>query len=110
VQANLVVRIKHIRLLKGINQYDIGQAVGLTQAAYSNIENGKRGLTIDMFVKITRQLEVDPGILLNEVLDDELLDKWPSVLPPESPIAIEDPEEVEPGQLGRLLLMGLARR
>jgi len=60
-------RIKKIRLKKGLNQVDIYSKIGLSSSYYSEIENGKKNVTIETLEKICKVL----GLSLSEFFSDD---------------------------------------
>lgn len=57
------LRIKEIRLKKGIQQKEMSEQLGITQSAYSKIENGKVVCTLPMLCQIADILAVCPQTL-----------------------------------------------
>lgn len=56
-------RIKELRKALGLTLEKFGAKLGVTKTAISNIENGNRGLTDQMFLSICREYNVNPGWL-----------------------------------------------
>lgn len=58
-----------MRKAKGMTQKDVADAVGISQAYYNQIENGKRGgrMMIDIFAKLASAL----GLTLGEMMSAE---------------------------------------
>ena len=50
--------LKTLRITKGFSQQEISKAVGLSRAAYTNIENGKRNLTVKTAKKLGIILDI----------------------------------------------------
>ena len=50
-------RIKLIRIAKGFHQYDVAQAMGISQAHLSNIERGRNSTTLELLFKLSDLLE-----------------------------------------------------
>lgn len=50
--------LKTLRITKGFSQQEIAKAVGLSRAAYTNIENGKRNLTVKTAKKLGIILDI----------------------------------------------------
>lgn len=59
-------RIYQYRLRKGYTQQELASSCGLPQANLSNIEKGKRDLTVSTLVRIAASLGVKPSVLLEE--------------------------------------------
>lgn len=55
---------KDARLSKKLRQIDVANYLGITRSAYTNIENGKRGLDSEMLSKLADLLEVSTDYLL----------------------------------------------
>ena len=58
--------IVECRRLKGMSQADLAAKAGLAQANLSNIEKGKRDLTVSTLLRIARALEVKASTLIEE--------------------------------------------
>ena len=56
-------RVKELRKALGLTLEKFGANLGVTKVAISNIENGNRGLTDQMFLSICREYNVNPGWL-----------------------------------------------
>lgn len=54
-----MVWLKAMRERKNLSQGDVSEAVGITQASYSNIENGKRTPSVPVAKKIAAVLGFD---------------------------------------------------
>jgi transcriptional regulator with XRE-family HTH domain len=61
---NYQLKIKHLRELRNYTQEHMAHCLGLTQRAYSSIENGKTQLTIERLREITQILNVSIGDIL----------------------------------------------
>lgn len=57
--------VKELRQNKGFSQKDLADKVGLTQQAIALLENGKRKLEFELFIKILNEL----GTTTNELHD-----------------------------------------
>jgi len=56
--------LKHYREARGIKQAEVAKALGLTQSAYSRLENGDSAMSLTQLRQIARVIEVNPeGIL-----------------------------------------------
>ena len=51
--------LKNIRLAKGLTQEQVANAIGITRAAYGNIETGKRTPKPQLAQRIGKYLSVD---------------------------------------------------
>ena len=62
---NIGENIKTIRKTKGLTQKQLGQLLGVSQAAIGQFESGKSNLTIDTIKKIAEALEVSEYELMH---------------------------------------------
>lgn len=62
---NYQLKIKHLRELRNYTQEHMAHCLGLTQRAYSSIENGKTQLTIERLREISQILNVTIGDILD---------------------------------------------
>jgi len=69
VPNKVAERIKSFREKKNYTQTYLAEQLGMSQKAYSKIENGDTKLTVDHLLKISEVLEVN----LNELLNSESL-------------------------------------
>jgi len=61
-----VVNIRYVRERLGLKQGEVAKAVGVAQATYCNIENGKSAPSVDSAKKIGRVLGVDWWLLFED--------------------------------------------
>lgn len=66
-------RVKMLRLSKKLNQKQLGETIGLSLQAVSDIERGKRLTSIDKVVELASFFNVTTDYLLG--LSDELSNK-----------------------------------
>lgn len=59
-------RLRAIRIQRGLSQAELAEALGVTQPNISAVEIGRRGLTIQQLVRLTRALHVSPDEVLGE--------------------------------------------
>lgn len=59
-----MLKLKEIRLKKGLLQKDIAEILGITEASASRIETESRKLNQDQIVKLCLGLDVTPNELL----------------------------------------------
>ncbi|CDR30648.1 Predicted transcriptional regulator [Acholeplasma oculi] len=59
-----MLKLRDIRLSKGLKQQDIAEILGITQAAASRIESEERKLDQNQIIKLCLALEVTPDELL----------------------------------------------
>lgn len=52
------VRLKELRLKKGLTQTELGEKVGVKQSTFTNWENGKREPSFENLIKLADLLEV----------------------------------------------------
>lgn len=58
-QRALGRRIRTWRVRRQLSQASLAERTGVTQSTLSNYENGKRGLSVWVLMKIAEELEVD---------------------------------------------------
>lgn len=63
----ILERIKKIRNLRGVKQEYIALQMGMSQSAYSKIENGNQKLTFEVIGKIANTLNVS----INQLTDKD---------------------------------------
>ncbi len=56
--------IKQLRGQKGISQGDMAQAMGVSQAAWSKLENGKANLSTAQLAKVADRLGLSAGTIM----------------------------------------------
>lgn len=61
------IRLKEIRLEKGLSQGDVAKAIGISRSAYSNYEQGIREPSLAILVKICDFFDVSADYLLGRV-------------------------------------------
>ena len=64
--VNPGTRIYEYRLSQKISQANLAQKAGLAQANLSNIEKGKRDLTVATLLRIAAALEIKPSLLIEQ--------------------------------------------
>lgn len=62
--ARIGARIRRAREAHSVSQLELGEALELSQAAISNVENGTRPLRVDELITISRVLGEDPDYFL----------------------------------------------
>ena len=98
---DLGYRIKKVREEKNYSQTYLAQKLGITQKAYSNIENNQTRLTVDNLLRITQILEISinkilgydenpvynnfnthngEGIVINKLTSDKLIELYEKLL------------------------------
>jgi len=55
----ILKKIRITRLEKGLSQENMAEALGISQCAYSNLENGKTKLGIKCLKNISNILDID---------------------------------------------------
>lgn len=58
------MKLKELRLEKGLTQEEIAKILNVKQGTISRYENGERSLTQEQIVKLSIALEVTPNVLL----------------------------------------------
>ncbi len=58
-------RLRKIRIDKGFKQIEVCNALGITQAYYSQIERGERTPSLEIFIKLCNVLGITPNDLLD---------------------------------------------
>lgn len=99
-------RLKELRQSKKINQTELGQEVGLSMQAVSDIENGRRTTTIDKIIAFADYFNVTLDYLVGRS-DDKNTNKGNSNLPEELVNNFELLNDVSKGKLierSRMLL------
>ncbi|MFN3851683.1 MAG: helix-turn-helix domain-containing protein [Spirosomataceae bacterium] len=74
---DLILKIKAIRLKKGISQEQIAAKLNMKQSNYARLENGKTDLKLDKLALIADALEMSVGSLIDfdvkgEVVEDTI--------------------------------------
>lgn len=64
--TNVLEKIKHKRKVKGISHEDFAFRLGISQAAYTNIENQTSKLSVERLLKISEILEEPIYSFFNE--------------------------------------------
>ena len=60
-------RIRKVRLEHGIKQKDLARKIGISQGALTNFELGRRKISLEWLLKISRALEVPMGYFIGAV-------------------------------------------
>ncbi|WP_035053182.1 helix-turn-helix domain-containing protein [Carnobacterium pleistocenium] len=70
-------KLAEIRKLKGLSFKEVGESAGITKEYYWMIENGQRGLSYPLAVKIAAVFEMKPDdiFLQSELTKSELNDE-----------------------------------
>ncbi|MCC3654025.1 helix-turn-helix domain-containing protein [Streptomyces sp. S07_1.15] len=69
-------RLRRARTAQGLNQQELGSAVGLNRTSISNIEKGRQRIALHMLFEFAAALRVEPEALLpapdgrSDVLDE----------------------------------------
>lgn len=67
IERMIFLRLKEIRIKRGLKQKDIAKILNVQQGAISKYENGTVLLTQDQIIKLSIALEVTPNDLLDFV-------------------------------------------
>ena len=62
---DLSVRIKGIRLKKGLSQEEVAEKLGMNQSNYARLENGKTDIKFERLAQIAEALEMSVGSLID---------------------------------------------
>ena len=73
VQPNFGIRIRQLRLGKGLSQQDLADQVGLTEGQISNIERGRSWVGEPTFVLLANVLDVQKLSLLDYTGNDAFI-------------------------------------
>ncbi|MGH9321482.1 MAG: helix-turn-helix domain-containing protein [Vicinamibacteria bacterium] len=60
-------RIRKVRLEQGMKQKDLARRIGISQGALTNFELGRRKISLEWLLKISRALEVPVGYFVSAV-------------------------------------------
>lgn len=60
------VRVRALRLQRGVTQVELAKLIGTHQTAVSQVEVGRRGVSVQQVVKIARALRSTPDQILGE--------------------------------------------
>lgn len=64
---NIGHKLKTLRMARDLNQIDVAEGVGLSRTAISNIENGRRSVTLNTLRKFASFYKVDISTITNQV-------------------------------------------
>jgi transcriptional regulator with XRE-family HTH domain len=59
-------RLRTLRIERGLTQVQLAEMVGTHQTALSQVEVGRRGVSLDQILKLARALKVTPDQILGE--------------------------------------------
>jgi transcriptional regulator with XRE-family HTH domain len=65
VYAEVGARIRATRRRLGLSQAALAEMCGLVRSSVTNIENGRQGMSLPLFLSLADALNVDPADLLN---------------------------------------------
>lgn len=74
-QLHVITNIREIRVHKGLSQRYLGNALALSQHAYSKVEHGYNRITLPQLLIIADALNVDVNVLLAKKKEDEAVSK-----------------------------------
>ena len=60
-------KIRLMRVSKGLSQQNLAKEIGITQAHFSNIENGRCNATIDVLLRLHDSLQVPMAAFFEEI-------------------------------------------
>lgn len=70
--ADMLLRLKELRLSKGLTQSQLAEKAGLSQTYYNEIEKGKKQLNQNRLTALARALDVSPSEIL---VDDDNVER-----------------------------------
>jgi transcriptional regulator with XRE-family HTH domain len=59
-------RLRTLRITRGLTQTDLAKLVGSHQTALSQVEVGRRGVSLDQIMKLAKALKVTPDEILGQ--------------------------------------------
>jgi len=71
-RKSLALRVKALREQKGLSQEELARKVGVSRSALSQLEGSARRVTTEELVKLSRELNVAPGVLLGTETEPEV--------------------------------------
>jgi transcriptional regulator with XRE-family HTH domain len=71
-RKSLALRVKALRKQKGLSQEELARRVGISRSALSQLESSARRVTTEELVKLSRELNVAPGVLLGTETEPEV--------------------------------------
>lgn len=72
--SNIGSKLRDIRLARSLKQYEVAEALGLSRAAISNIENGRRSLTLHTLKRFADFYQIDINYFEIDNQKDEVID------------------------------------
>lgn len=63
--------LRGLRLETGLNQKEFAEKVGLHRTYINEVETGKRNVSIQVFIKLCRAADKQPGTILQACLNQE---------------------------------------
>lgn len=64
------IRLKELRTMLGLKQFELAEKVGMSQAAYHRLESGERSFSIDSLILFSNYFGISPDYFL-EIDDDK---------------------------------------
>lgn len=61
--------LKDLRKQKRMTQKDLAQSVGVTESYICNIENGKRGCSVDFLIRVGNATHKKPEVLMRKEIE-----------------------------------------
>lgn len=77
MSENIGKKLKEIRVSRSLKQSDVADGVGLSRTAISNIESGRRSLTLNTLKKFADFYRIDVSTITEEFkqnMKDEIID------------------------------------
>lgn len=63
-KIKISIKLKELRKLKGVTQFEVAKAISVTESAYANYEQGIREPSYEILVKLCKYFEVSSDYLL----------------------------------------------
>lgn len=67
-------KLKDLRLARSLKQFEVAEALGLSRAAISNIEHGRRSLTLNTLKRFADFYQIDISYFEIDNQKDEVID------------------------------------
>lgn len=74
MSSNLGEKVKQLRIRRGLKQDDLKEILQLSRSQVSNLESGRRNLSLRQLEKLCEYFKVDMSYFLMEVTSDSCLD------------------------------------
>ena len=71
VRKELGLRIRAVRTERGFSQVELAERVKISPSHMSDIENGKKNIGVDIFLRLVRELNTSADYLLQTGADED---------------------------------------